>query len=97
MRIPRSAFWVLVASSVFLEIALFNQMQHMRTARDFRPSESFVLINLFLAGFSVLFGVQVIRIGAMWQRIVGYCMCAYPVYVFCEHAAWAGNVAFSKG
>jgi hypothetical protein len=95
-RIRRTIFWTFVASCVLLEMILFGQMQQMKHARDFIPSESFVISNLILAGISLLIGIQVIRVGEVWQRIVGYCVCAYPVYVFLEHAAWAGNVAFTR-
>lgn len=95
-RIPRTAFWGFVASCVLLEMVLFSQMQHMRHARDFSPSEAFLITNLVVAGISLLLGIQVIRIGERWQRIVGYCICTYPVYVLLEHAAWAWNIVLSR-
>lgn len=67
-------------------------MQHIKYARDFSPTESLVIVNLVVAAISFLFGIQIVRIGERWQRIVGYCICAYPVYVLLEHAAWGFNV-----
>jgi len=95
-RIPSFAFWGFVASCVLLEFVLFNQMQHMQHARDFVPSESFLITNLIVTGISLLFGIQIIRVGVTWQRVVGYCVCAYPAFVLLEHIFWAGKYVLSK-
>ncbi len=58
----------------------------------FRPSPSYVLTNLVLAGAGLFLGFQPVRSGVRWQRVFGYTVCAYPVYVFAEHLAWALNL-----
>ena len=47
-RIPPIAFWGFIASSVLLELVLFSQMQHMQHARDFVPTQSFLISTLVL-------------------------------------------------
>jgi hypothetical protein len=39
--------------------------------------------------------LQVIRVGVTWQRIIGYCVCAYPVFVLLEQFYWAEKLVFS--
>jgi hypothetical protein len=62
-----------------------------------RPSPSDVLPNLILAGAGLFLGLQPVRSGMRWQRIIGYLACAYPVYVFAEHFAWALNLTVLRG
>jgi hypothetical protein len=68
----------------------------MEHARDFVPTEAFLITTLVVTGICLLFGIQVIRVGVTWQRIVGYCICAYPVFVLLVHFYWATKSVFSR-
>ena len=95
-RIPPIAFWGFIASCVLLEFVLFRQMQHMQHAKDIVPTAAFLITTLVVIGICLLFGIQVIRVGVTWQRMVGYYVCAYPVFVLLEHFYWAGKFVFSR-
>jgi hypothetical protein len=96
-RIPSATFWGFVVIGFLFELGLFMQIEGERYASDLGPTAADAITNLVAAGITLLIGTHVIRRGSAWQRVVGFCICAYPVYVFCEHIAWAGNLMSSKG